>query len=161
MDKTDESKMQLRYSDASENDFDALVELRIDAMRESLESVGRFNRERSIERFRSSFVAADTKKIFNKDVLAGFYSVTTKSDHLYLGHLYVRPADQCLGIGSLAMKKIIKLSTETGLPIRLGALKESQSNEFYRKHKFIVTTEDEWDTYYERLPNSDQAVDPV
>lgn len=68
-----EDLMKLRYLEASEDDFDALVELRIDAMRESLERIGRFNRERSIERFRSSFVAADIMKIFCEEVLVGFY----------------------------------------------------------------------------------------
>ena len=63
--------MKLRYLEASEDDFDALVELRIDAMRESLERIGRFNRERSIERFRSSFVAADIMRASRSRDIAG------------------------------------------------------------------------------------------
>lgn len=145
--------MKIRYLDASDDDFDVLVDLRIDAMRESLERIGRFDRERSIERFRSSFFAADTKRIFCEDALVGFYSVSRKADHLHLSHLYVAPDQQCRGIGSLAMKKIVNLSNETQLPIRLGALKESKSNDFYLRHGFVVTAEDEWDTYYERSTN--------
>jgi len=145
------SKMELQYVNTSEDDFDALVELRIEAMRESLEKIGRFNRERSIERFRSSFAAADTKRILCDNVLLGFYSLASKADHLFLSHLYVKPNHQRLGIGSLAMKEIIELSNEAGLPIRLGALKESKSNDFYQKHGFVVTAEDEWDIYYERI----------
>lgn len=149
--------MQLQYLNANEDDFDALVELRIDAMRESLEKIGRFNRERSIERFRSSFVAADTTKIFCDGSLAAFYAVTREADHLYLTHLYVKPEHQCLGIGSMAMEAIIELSNEVGLPIRLGALKESRSNEFYQTHGFAMTSEDELDTHYERPINSEQG----
>ncbi|MEZ5324147.1 MAG: hypothetical protein R3F19_03690 [Verrucomicrobiales bacterium] len=57
-------KMQLQYLNAIEDDFDTLVELRIEAMPESLGKIGRFDRERSVNRFRSSFVAADTTRIF-------------------------------------------------------------------------------------------------
>jgi len=131
--------MKVRYLNTSEEDFDVLVELRIDAMRESLEKIGRFDRERSIERFRSSFVSADTKRIFCDDALVGFYSVTRHIDHFYLSHLYVTPGYQSLGIGSLALEEIIKLSAKLQLPIRLGALKESRSNDFYYKHGFVVT----------------------
>ena len=151
--------MQLQYVDSSNDDFDILSELRIEAMRESLEAIGRFDRERSMERFRSSFVPTDTLKILSEGVLTGFYSVTNREDHLHLTHLYVRPSSQCVGIGSLAMKEIFKLSSETGLPIRLGALKESRSNRFYQKHGFVETADDEWDTYYERAANSEQVVD--
>ena len=151
--------MKLKFIDSNEEDFDALVELRIEAMRESLEKVGRFDRQRSIERFRASFVAAETTKIIREDVLIGFYSVAIKADHLHLGHLYVRPDAQSLGIGSFAMKELVKLSNETELPIRLGALKESRSNDFYQRYGFVKTNEDEWDIYYERSLNNEHAVD--
>lgn len=148
--------MKIQYMEANDDDFDVLVELRLNAMRESLERIGRFDRERSIERFRLSFVSADTMKILCDDTLAGFYSVTREADHLHLSHLYVVPDHQSRGIGSLAMEEIVKFSKEAQLPIRLGALKESQSNDFYQRHGFVVTTEDEWDTYYERSPNPER-----
>lgn len=102
-------------------------------MRESLERIGRFDRERSIERFRSSFVSTDTKRIVCDDALVGFYSISKKADHLHLSHLYVDPDHQCLGIGSFAMEQVVRLSNELELPIRLGALKESKSNGFYQR----------------------------
>jgi len=151
---TPHQELQLQYIDCCDDDFNDLVELRIEAMRESLEKIGRFDRERSIDRFRSSFIAKDTTKIFYQGDLVGFYSLTIKTDHLYLGHLYVRPRNQSLGIGSLAIEKMITLSSKTGLPIRLGALKQSESNHFYQKHGFVKTTEDEWDIHYERVPNT-------
>jgi len=146
--------MNIQYATASANDFDVLAELRIEAMRESLEELGRFNRERSIERFRASFVPTETEIIRVNDNLIGFYSVAIKNDHLHLSHLYLSPKHQDLGIGSLVINKVIELSNQTTLPIRLGALNESRSNQFYQKHGFVVTAEDQWDTYYERTPDS-------
>lgn len=148
-------KMNIHFRPTTEDDFDALVELRIEAMRESLEKIGRFDRERSLERFRASFVASDTTRIFHNETLVGFYALTHGTDHLHLGHLYVEPRHQNLGIGSQAMEAIIESSTKAGMPIRLGALKESRSNDFYRKQGFVVSSEDEWDTYYERPPKQE------
>lgn len=149
--------MKIRFLEACDDDFDALLELRIEAMRESLERIGRFDRERSVARFRSSFVSADTKKILCDNALVGFSSMTRKADHFHLSHLYIMPGHQCQGIGSLAMEEMIRISNEVSLPIRLGALNESKSNEFYQRHGFVVTSESEWDTYYERPVNSEQG----
>lgn len=143
--------MNIRFESALENDFDLLVELRIEAMRESLEAIGRFNRARSVERFRYSFDLANTKKIYLESGFVGFYAMTQNEDYLYLDHLYIDPGHQSLGIGSAVMELLIGISVRKNLPIRLGALKGSRSNEFYGRFGFVVTSEDEWDVYYERI----------
>ncbi len=150
--------MNLRYESATEDDFSELVELRIESMRKSLEALGRFDRTRSIERFRSSFSPSKTKKIMKGNILVGFFAVTEESDQLYLDHLYVSPQHQSSGIGSAVLNSLIESSEEKMKPIRLGALKHSRSNKFYRMHGFSVTSEDEWDTYYERKIKSEQIV---
>ena len=147
--------MQLTFVQSTLKDFELLVELRIEAMRESLEAIGRFDRDRSTERFRASFNPDNTKKIMNEGVFVGFVAVTEKEDHIYLDHLYVEPSSQSLGIGSAVMKNLIKMSQEKKLPIRLGALRASNSNRFYKRHGFLVTNEDEFDIYYERIIQSE------
>ncbi|MCH6258543.1 GNAT family N-acetyltransferase [Puniceicoccaceae bacterium K14] len=142
--------MDLTYEPATAEDFDLLVELRIDAMKESLVAIGRFNRERSVERFRSSYRAKETKLIKCEDELIGFIAVSEKEDCLYLGHLYIDPRFQSSGVGSWAIEKLIEASEARGLPIRLGALRSSRSNNFYQRHGFVVTHEDEFDIHYER-----------
>lgn len=144
--------MKITTERSSAGDFETLVELRLSAMRESLEAIGRFDRERSIERFRSSFSPENTRKIKREGVLIGFIAITEHKDHLYLDHLYIDPEFQSRGIGSQMMKELIGFSEQKKLPVRLGALKASNSNAFYRKHGFLVTTEDEWDIHYERNP---------
>lgn len=152
----DKRMMNLQYQPTTEDDFSELVELRIESMRESLEALGRFDRIRSIERFRSSFSPGNTKKIMMEEVLVGFFATTERNDELYLNHLYVSPQHQSFGIGSTVMASLIKYSEEKMKPIRLGALKGSKSNEFYRRHGFSVMSEDEWDIYYERKNQSEQ-----
>ena len=142
--------MNIKYERASSSDFKMLVDLRLEAMRESLIKVGRFNRERSIERFRSSFAPENTQKILSNRTLVGFYTLNKKEDHLHLDHLYIKPDCQSAGIGSTVMSGLIEHSEKLLLPIRLGALRESRSNVFYQKHGFVAVSEDEWDIYYER-----------
>ena len=119
-------------------------------MRESLEAIGRFDRERSVQRFRSSFAPENTRKLKLEGVLVGFIATTEKEDHLYLDQLYIHPKFQSQGIGSHIMKELIDSSEKKALPIRLGALRASNSNNFNQRHGFIVKKEDEWDIYYER-----------
>lgn len=38
------------------------------------------------------------------------------------------------------------------LPIRVGALRESDSNRFYARHGFELVEQAEWDNYYVRKP---------
>lgn len=146
--------MELRFQQAVEEDFEELVELRIEAMRESLAAIGRFDRERSIERFRGSFLPEETRKVLWGERLVGFVAVKRCEDHLYLDHLYVHPDFQSAGVGSRVLATVIELSERDGLPIRLGALRASRSNAFYARHGFLTTREDEWDIYYERKPKA-------
>ncbi|MDF1811522.1 MAG: GNAT family N-acetyltransferase [Verrucomicrobiales bacterium] len=147
--------MDLSIETALPEDFDDLVELRLEAMKESLEAIGRFDRDRSIERFRKSFDPENTRKIRKEGILAGFIATTHHHDHIHLDHLYVAPSFQSSGIGSLLMQKLVETSEAKGLPIRLGALRASKSNSFYQRQGFVVLSEDEWDTYYERAINPD------
>ena len=148
------------YHSATSGDFEQLVELRIDAMKESLMAIGRFNRERSVERYKSTFRPEETKIIKNENDTIGFIAVSEKEDHLYLDHLYIAPSFQSSGVGSWAIKRLIDISERKKIPIRLGALKTSKSNKFYQRHGFEITHEDEFDIYYERKTLSEQDASP-
>lgn len=149
--------MELTFEPTSADDFDFLVELRIEAMKESLEAIGRFNRKRSTERFRSSFAPEKTKIIRKGGAPVGFIAVSEKDDHLYLDHLYIDPKHQSQGIGSMTLRALVATSEERNLPIRLGALRASKSNAFYKRHGFAFTKEDEFDIYYERKPRGGEG----
>ena len=74
-------------------------------------------------------------------------------DHLYLKHFYLHPDFQSQGLGGRVISSIKRQAAASGLPIRLGALRNSRSNNFYQKHGFTYTHEEEWDIYYELTPN--------
>jgi len=138
---------------ASSTDGEKLAELRVESMKDSLTAIGRFDPERARERFLDHFCPSNTVKIILEGELAGFYVVETLAEHISLSHLYVHPKVQRLGIGGSVLSQIKHSAREQCLSIKLGALRESRSNEFYRQHGFQKTHEEEWDIYYEYVPS--------
>ncbi len=150
-------RMNLTFSPTTQSDADLLVSIRIAAMRESLERLGRFNPQRARERFLASFEPALCRFIETDDARVGFFLVRPQPDHWHLDHLYILPEHQARGIGAAVLRQIIADADSQGMPIRLGALRGSQSNDFYRRHGFEQTDESEWDIYYTRQPHSTKA----
>lgn len=129
---------------------EALIRLRIEAMRESLERVGRFDEARARHRFLSTFVPEHTSHIVLDDERVGLLVVERTPEGLSLEHLYVRPQHQGRGIGAAVLALVFARADREALPVRVGALRGSDSNRFYLRHGFVPVGEGEWDTYYVR-----------
>lgn len=141
---------------AAADDLEALVVLRIDAMRESLERIGRFDPVRARERFVSGFAAQHTRHIVSGGQRVGFVVVRPGDGELLLDHLYVQPGAQGCGIGAAVLSLVFAEADATGLSVRVGALRESASNRFYLRHGFQLLDRGEFDNHYVR-PRSPQA----
>lgn len=142
--------MNLSFEGAAPSDAEALADLRVVAMRESLERVGRFDPTRARERLLSAFDAAATQHIVVDGARVGFFVLRPADGMLLLDHLYMDPRFQGRGIGAGVLAKIFARADEQGLDVRVGALKSSASNRFYMRHGFELVHEDEWDLYYVR-----------
>lgn len=134
---------------ATEADGAPLAELRVAAMRESLEAAGRFEPERARARFLNSFDPSVTYKIFANLKEIGFYVLREREDYLWLDHFYIEPTFHGRGAGSRVIKVIKGIARRSQKPIRLGALKDSRANAFYRSHGFVEQERKEWDIFYE------------
>lgn len=86
---------------AQQSDVDNLVAIRIEAMRESLERVGRFDPVRARERFLSGFEARSTRYIEVSGERVGFVVVKHHPNELLLDHLYEGRARKGQGWGLL------------------------------------------------------------
>jgi GNAT superfamily N-acetyltransferase len=140
----------VRLGPTREEESEELVGLRIAAMRESLERIGRFDAQRARERFLAGFVPDFTRHILAEGERVGFVAVKPTSDGLMLEHLYVRPEYQGRGIGSAVLAILFAEADSRALPLRVGALRGSDANRFYLRHGFIHVEEIEWDIYYVR-----------
>jgi GNAT superfamily N-acetyltransferase len=119
-------------------------------MRESLERVGRFDPDRARQRLRATYAPADTWAILLDGVRVGFYTLRRDGGALKLDHLYILPGFQGRGLGAAVLGRVFEQADALGMPVRVGALRDSGSNRFYQRHGFVQTGEDAWDIYYER-----------
>ena len=133
-------------------DFEEMLALRIDAMRPSLERVGRFDLARSRERLLAGFLPLFMRHILLDGERVGFFTLKAEGDAaLRLDHLYLRSSASGRGIGSWVLRQVLDQARELGLPVRLTALKESDANRFYLRHGFVLQGEEGVDLHYEWL----------
>lgn len=140
----------LSFEDVEATDAEQLVQLRIAAMQESLERIGRFDLQRVRERFLKSFEPSLTRYIVVDRKRVGFLVVRPGDNHLLLDHLYIHPVYQGKGIGAAVLSSVFAEADELGILVRVGALRESASNRFYMRYGFELVEVDECDNYYVR-----------
>ena len=127
-----------------EDDFEALHELRMRAMRESLERLGRFDPERSRARLAAGFDPTYMRHICRDVERIGFLTLAPAGEALNLKHLYIEPNTQGQGAGAWAMAWV----QGHGRDVHLSALKQSDANRFYQRHGFVQVGEEEFDVQY-------------
>ncbi|NML31718.1 GNAT family N-acetyltransferase [Paraburkholderia antibiotica] len=142
--------MKVTFVGTTHHDVDALVQIRIEAMRESLEQIGRFDPQRARDRFLASFDPAFCRFILVDGACAGFVLARPVDDYLALDHLYIVPQHQGKGIGSAVLASVFADADARSMPVKVGALRGSASNRFYQRHGFLKIEEAEWDIYYVR-----------
>jgi GNAT superfamily N-acetyltransferase len=138
----------LAYCPAVASDLESLIALRIESMRESLERIGRFDPERARARFCPGFSPEHTRHILVGGKRIGFFVVKPQAAELLLDHLYIHPSHQGRSVGGAVLVQVfIEADRSGGLPVRVGALRESESNRFYSKHGFQLVEQSEFDNY--------------
>ncbi len=134
---------------AEPHDADLLANIRVEAMRESLEAVGRFDPERVRERFLQNFVPASTFKLMRGTYVLGFYTLLEQRSHLELDHLCLLPEAQGEGVGTEVLSHVKAMAYVAGKPIHLDAVQHSRANHFYRRNGFRMIHSEDLDNYYE------------
>ena len=97
----------LSLAPAGEDDFDALLSLRLAAMRESLERVGRFDPQRARERLSRGDLPASTRHILKQGEPVGFVVLVPREHDWLIDHLYIHPSAQGEGIGSWVLDQVL------------------------------------------------------
>jgi GNAT superfamily N-acetyltransferase len=137
---------------ARADDFESLHALRLRAMRDSLQALGRYDERRSRERLADGFVPAHTQHILVDGQRVGFLVLRRLSHSLRLNHFYIDPPHARRGIGSAVLRWVLAQADVAQLPVELVALKGSAANRFYQRHGFVCTGEGPWDVDYLRPP---------
>lgn len=145
------SQLAIVFTVATEADGEALAALRVEAMRESLTRIGRFDPTRARERFLSGFSPDHTRRIEVNGELVGFFALKPYETGLLLDHLYVLPRHQGKGIGAAVLAQVFAEADAQACAVRVGALRGSESNRFYVRHGFVQVEQSEFDNYYVRI----------
>ncbi|MDC8786231.1 GNAT family N-acetyltransferase [Roseateles koreensis] len=141
-----------RLEPVADEDFEAMLSLRMAALRESLERLGRYDLARGRARLREGFEPAWMRHIVLGDERIGFFTLKPQSGALHLNHLYLKPARQGQGSGAWVMAQIKAQARAQGLAVTLSALKLSDANRFYLRHGFRQVAEHEFDLDYRWQP---------
>lgn len=134
------------------SDFDEMAAVRIEALRESLERLGRFDPVRARERLARGFVPEHMRHIVLDDERVGYITLRPGSGQvpgtMLLDHLYIRPPYQGRGVGAWGLDWAKAQAVLQDCDITLSALKQSAANRFYLRHGFIQVGESEFDLEY-------------
>jgi ribosomal protein S18 acetylase RimI-like enzyme len=140
--------IDIELHEAKEEDLDQLVKIRIAAMRESLEKIGRFDATRARARLTQDFQTKYTTCLIYKTNIIGFIISKQENEEIVINHLYVLPQFQNRGIGKFVLDKIIEQGKNERRNIKLMALKESRANNFYLNNGFKYLNSIEYDNVY-------------
>ncbi len=125
-------------------DFEPMLALRIEALRESLERLGRFNPDIARARLKSQFRPEWMQHLVVDGERVGYFTVEPRPGELRLHHLYLGTGCQGQGVGTWVLDRL-KMQ---GQSITLAALRGSRANDFYRRHGFRVVKQQEFDIEY-------------
>jgi GNAT superfamily N-acetyltransferase len=139
-----------RFGPASEADFEPLLALRIEVMREHLERVFRYDPERARRVFREHFNEPGLRLILVGDVTIGCVGFRIGPAEIKLDSFYLDRRQHNTGLGTAILKVLLAEADALRLPIRLEVLTGSKADRFYLRHGFVKLAEDAIEGTYER-----------
>ncbi len=142
------------FGPVTEADFEPLLALRTDVMREHLERVGRYTPERSRRMFRGHFGEPGTRLILHDGVRVGCVGFRRHDHEIKIDSFYLERRLHGSGLGTKILKALLAEADAAGLPVRLEVLNGSPADRLYLRHGFVKRREDGIEGFYERLPSS-------
>jgi GNAT superfamily N-acetyltransferase len=139
-----------RFGMPSEADFEPLLALRIEVMREHLERVFRYKPSRARRIFRAHFDQPGMRLILTNDALAGCVGFRIGQAEVKLDSFYLDRRHHNSGLGTTILKVLLAEADTLRLPIRLDVLTGSKADRFYLRHGFVKLSEDAIEGHYER-----------
>ena len=139
-----------RFAPTSEDDFEPLLALRIDVMREHLERVFRYEPSRARRVFRESFDEPGMRLIMVGEERVGCVGCRIGTNEIKLDSFYLDKRLHNSGLGTRILEVLLAEADTLGLPVRLEVLHGSPAARFYLRHGFVKIGEDAIEAEYER-----------
>ncbi|HKV13445.1 MAG TPA: GNAT family N-acetyltransferase [Reyranella sp.] len=142
--------VEWRFGPASEADFEPLLALRIDVMREHLERVFRYEPSRARRIFRQHFDEPGLRLVLIDGERAGCVGFRIGQDEIRIDSFYLDTRHHNRGLGTMILKVLLAEADVLDLPVRLEVLQGSPAGRFYERHGFVKLGEDKVEARYER-----------
>jgi GNAT superfamily N-acetyltransferase len=139
-----------RFGSVSEADFEPLLALRIDVMREHLERVFRYSPERARQFFREAFDEPGMRLIMIGDERVGCVGFRTGQAEIKIDSFYLDRRYHNSGLGAAILIVLLAEADTLGLPVRLEVLHGSPASRFYERYGFVKVQQDDIEAEYER-----------
>ena len=139
-----------RFGTPTERDFEPLLALRIEVMREHLERVFRYKPSRARRIFREHFDEPGMRLILVGEEIVGCVGFRRETDCVKIDSFYLARRLHNSGLGTTILKVLLAEADALKLPIRLEVLTGSKADRFYLRHGFVKIKEDAIDGEYER-----------
>lgn len=139
-----------RFAPVGEADFEPLLALRIDVMREHLERVFRYDPERARHVFREHFQEPGLRLIQADDATIGCVGFRVGPEAIKLDSFYLDRRHHNVGLGTAILKVLLGEADALRLPLRLELLNGSKADRFYLRHGFAKLSENAIEGTYER-----------
>ena len=139
-----------RFGAIGEADFEPLLALRIDVMREHLERVFRYKPSRARRIFRQHFDEPGMRLILIGNQRIGCVGFRDEPECLKIDSFYLERRFHNSGLGAAILKVLLAEADAKAKPVRLEVLTGSKADRFYLRHGFVKLREDEIEAEYER-----------
>jgi GNAT superfamily N-acetyltransferase len=139
-----------RFGPVSEADFEPLLAIRIEVMREHLDRVFRYKPSRARRIFREHFGEPGLRLIMIGDETAGCVGFRVGQAEIKIDSFYLSRRYHNRGLGTEILKVLLAEADAPGLPIELDVLRGSPADRFYERHGFVKQSEDDIEANYRR-----------
>ena len=146
-----------RFGSVGEADFEPLLAMRIDVMREHLERVFRYKPSRARRIFREHFDEPGMRLILLDGERVGCVGFRRHAQEIRIDSFYLDRRLHNSGLGTKILTVLLAEADAARLPVRLEVLAGSKADRFYLRHGFMKLREDEIEGYYERPAPSARA----
>lgn len=146
---------------AAPEDLERFAALRVRAMRETLERVGRFDPERARRRLIDQYRPEHTRLIQVDGLLAGCVAFAPQAPGVrLLEHFYLEPERHGRGLGSAVLAALLAEADAAGEAVEITVVRDSDANRFYARFGFVETGRDDVDIFHRR-PASPPVTGPA
>ena len=139
-----------RFGPVSEADFEPLLALRIEVMREHLERVFRYKASRARRIFREHFDEPGMRLILIGEETAGCVGFRVGEAEIKIDSFYLDRRHHNRGLGTEILKVLLAEADALRLPIELDVLRGSAADRFYERHGFVKQSEDAIEANFQR-----------